>query len=103
MASEVTYTRGDDELSVLAAFGRTEYQVQTAGALEVGGHVWDFLIAVADLEGLVPTPGDTIDADGVRYEVMALGDDNKGWRYSDPQRTTYRIHAKQTGVTPDDD
>jgi len=29
---------------------------------------------------------------------MALGDDIKGWRWSGPAHTTYRIHTRQTNA-----
>ena len=96
-SSPVTYKRDALELEVDATFGRTDYEVTTEGGLNVGAHAWDFLM-LADELGLEPEPGDIIEADGRRYEVMSLGDDTKGWRWSDPYRTTFRIHTKEIGA-----
>jgi len=43
-----------------------------------------------------PEPGDQIVADGVVYEVMDLAGQGH-WRWSDPYRTTMRIHTKEIG------
>ncbi len=104
-ASPVEYHRDGTVHTVRATRGQTDYQLATEAGLNIGGHVWDFLILADELAGALasdaePEPGDIIDADGVRYEVMALGDDIRGWRWSDPYRTTYRIHTRQIGVSP---
>ncbi len=93
-ADEVAYDRDGTVTMVSATYGRTRYEIATESGLTVEAHVWDFLIA-ADALAFEPEPGDAIEADGVRYEVMALGDDVRGWRWSDPFRGTYRIHTKQ--------
>jgi len=97
-SSPVEYRHGDEAHEVQATFGRTSYEVadETGGGLTVGAHVWDFLI-LADALGTEPEPGDLIVADGHRFEVMALGEDFRGWRWSDPYRTTYRIHTREIG------
>ena len=56
--------------------------------------VWDFIIQADEME-FDPEPGDLILADGRLYEVMNLG--GEAWRWSDPFRTAYRIHTKDTG------
>lgn len=98
LTEPVAYDRDGDVVTVNATYGRTEYEVASESGLTVGAHAWDFLIA-ADALGFEPEPGDTIEANGVRYEVMALGDDVKGWRWSDPYRQTYRIHTRQVSTT----
>jgi len=96
-SSPVTYLRGIDQYVVNATFGQTRYEVAQESGLTSGGHVWDFLILADALPGGEPEPGDLIIADGRRFEVMALGEDVQGWRWSDPYRTTYRIHTRDIG------
>jgi len=98
-ASPVTYRRPPDPevWHVQATFGRTAYEVADESGLTVGSHVWDFLILADALPGVEPKPGDVIAADGRRYEVLPLGEDVRGWRWSDPYRTTYRIHTRDIG------
>ncbi|MGC9455255.1 MAG: hypothetical protein ACP5HU_10380 [Phycisphaerae bacterium] len=97
-ASQVTYRRADTELVLSATFGRTEYEVEDDYGLRVGAEVTDFLILAADFIPTFgePEPGDQIISDGVAYEVMALAGQGH-WRWSDPYRTTMRIHVKQVG------
>jgi hypothetical protein len=96
-SSPVTYLRGLDQHVVNATFGRTAYEIVDQSGLTIGGHVWDFLILASDLSVGEPQPGDVVVADGRRFEVMALGEDIQGWRWSDPYRTTFRIHTKDIG------
>lgn len=98
-ASTVEYRRPPDTKTVPATFGRTEYEVENESGLRTGATAVDFLILTSDLSGMFdqPRPGDWIVADGRRYEVMNLGAAGC-WRWSDPYRQTYRIHAKDTGV-----
>ena len=66
--------------------------------LRVAAHVTDFLILAADLAPTFgePEAGDQIVTDGVVYEVMNLAGQGH-WRWSDPHRTTMRIHTKEVG------
>ena len=102
-SSQVTYRREATELVVNATFGRTEYEVEdegSGGGLRVGAQVTDFLILADDLSPVFDEPeaGDQIVADGRVYEVLAFGPDLRGWRWSDPYRTTMRIHTKDIGA-----
>lgn len=98
LSSPVTYRRsGAADLLINATFGKTDYEVADESGLTTGAHVWDFLVLAAALPGIEPRPGDVIVADGRRFEVLALGNDVKGWRWSDPYRQTYRIHTKDIG------
>ncbi|NBC11284.1 MAG: hypothetical protein GVY24_06035 [Planctomycetes bacterium] len=96
-ASTVTYQRGVDTYPVAATYGQTRYEIHEESGFVSGGHVWDFLIVATELPGIVPGAGDLIVADGRRYEVMPLGEDTQGWRWSDPFRGTYRIHTRDIG------
>ena len=95
-ASQVTYRRGETEGLLSATFGRTEYEIEDDFGLRVAAHAIDFLILAADLEPSfgTPRPGDQIVADGQVYEVLDLAGQGH-WRWSDPHRTTLRIHTKQ--------
>ena len=96
-SSPVYYEHDGQITSVNATCGRTDYEIATESGLKIGSHVWDFLILAEALD-FEPEPGDVIEADNRRYEVMALGDDVRGWRWSDPYRKTYRIHTKEVGA-----
>jgi hypothetical protein len=100
-SSQVTYRREATELLVNATFGRTEYEVAdeySGGGATIRAHVVDFLILAEELSPTFgePKAGDQIVADGRIYEVMALSGQGH-WRWSDPYRTTYRIHTKDVG------
>ena len=94
-SSPVSYEHGGSIYAVTATVGKTDYDVATESGLSIGAHVTDFIIAAADLP-FEPEIGDRIELDGTWHEVMALGDDIKGWRWSDPYRKAYRIHTRQT-------
>jgi len=107
-SSQVTYRRGGQEQALSATFGRTQYEVQDDYGLVVAAHVTDFLVAAADFAPVFgePQPGDQIVADlpgrqagGVVHEVMSLASGGH-WRWSDPYRTTMRIHTKEVGAAP---
>ena len=95
-SSPVTYRRGDTELELQATAGRTEYEIEDDYGLRVAAHVTDFLVAAADFEPTFgePEAGDRIIVDAAVFEVMSLAGQGH-WRWSDPHRTTIRIHAKQ--------
>jgi hypothetical protein len=99
----VTYTRkaapdAPIDLTGRAWVGRTVFSriPNAAGATVVFGDR-DYLVAVADLPA-EPERGDriaeTINGQAVTFEVMAPASE-PAWRYSDPARTVYRIHAKE--------
>ena len=94
-SSPVEYRRSPDAVTVNATYGRTRVEVADESGLTVQSAIWDFLI-LADELGLEPESGDVIAADGRRYEVMNLGGEGC-WRWSDPYRTTLRIHTREVG------
>ena len=94
-SSQVEYRRDVQVLTVNATFGKTDYEVADDYGLKVGASICDFLI-LADELGLEPECGDVIAAGGRKYEVLDLGSDGC-WRWSDPYRTTMRIHTKDIG------
>jgi len=93
-SSQVTYRRDQDSHEFDATFGRTEYEVEDDYGLRVGAQVTDFLILAEAFPFDEPQAGDQIVADGAVYEVMNLAGQGH-WRWSDPYRTTMRIHTKE--------
>jgi len=104
-SSPVTYRRPSTdsgqatEAVIDATFGRTEYEVEDEHGLRVGAEVIDFLVSAEAFSLMFDEPeaGDQIVADGVVYEVMDLAGQGH-WRWSDPYRTTMRIHTKEIGL-----
>jgi hypothetical protein len=102
LSSSVTYQRGGDSVQVPATTGQTVFRFDDAAGGTARYVSRDFLVRVADLvingEAIEPRRGDqVIETSGGKvytHEVMPFGSDEPEWRYSDPQRTTYRIHTK---------
>lgn len=100
----VAYTRGENSVTIANAWvGRTAFKQLPHGASKAAV-IWgdrDYLIPAADLVlgGLAvePARGDRITEGSLVFEVIAPGGE-PAWRWSDPQRTRYRVHCKQ--VTP---
>ena len=103
-SSPVTYRRPSTdsgqatEAVIDATFGRTACEVEDEHGLRVGAEVIDFLVSAEVFAPMFgePEAGDQIVADGVVYEVMDLAGQGH-WRWSDPYRTTMRIHTKEIG------
>jgi hypothetical protein len=95
-AQDVLYKRGDVILEIPATKGRSVFEGADDYGAQVSAQAWDFLILDVDLN-LKPVAGDVIVYAGRRYEVMAFGEEGC-WRWSDSERTTLRIHTKDTGA-----
>lgn len=93
---QVTYHAGATAVVVdQAVEGKTEYESLDQAGATVTAIATDFLIAVADLPGIAePLPGHWIEKSGRRFELAYLGRE-PCYRFSDPGRTTYRIHTKE--------
>jgi hypothetical protein len=104
MTSPVEYRRaGQPAKEVQATFGKTDYEVADDYGATIAASAGDFLILAEEL-GIEPEAGDIIAAPstssgqaGRRYEVMNLAGQSC-WRWSDPYRTTLRIHTKDVGA-----
>lgn len=102
-ATEVVYRRGAEEVNVRATIGRTLLKLDDGlGGVRMKWTDRDYLIRAADLalggSPAQPQRGDQIRevvGDGTLvYEVLApVGE--PPWRWADPHRQMYRIHAKQ--------
>jgi len=97
----VVYTRaagGTVTLTGAAWVGNTAFkrQANEGGAALVWGDR-DYLIPVAELGATPPARGDriteTINGVAVVFEVGTQLVGEPDWRYSDPQRTVYRVHC----------
>lgn len=101
MTRPVVYRRGGASVEVPATVGRTEFEQADDAGLIHRVESRDFIVRSADLdlgEGVtLPKAGDRIretSGTGVFvYEVNAPGGQTP-WRYSDPYRTSLRIHTK---------
>ena len=101
-SDEITYTRGGDSLTGLAAtIGTTTRDSVSGGGMLVVVESNDFIITAADLilsEAVtLPASGDRITWDGDTFEVLPFGESKQHWRYSDAHRVTIRIHTKKVG------
>ncbi len=97
MTSPVEFRRvGQAAVEVKATFGKTDYEVADDYGATIGASMIDFLV-LAEALGIEPEAGDVIIATGRRYEVMNLAGQSC-WRWSDPYRTTLRIHTKDVGA-----
>ena len=96
MASMVDYRRADgDPIAVRATASSTTYEVSDMAGATIETHTADFLVLATEL-GFEPEAGDVIVTEGRRFEVLRLGGGGV-YRWSDPQRNTYRIHTKDIG------
>ena len=103
--SPVLYRRGAEQVTVTATRGRTPYTVTNEFGFTITAESQDFILSAADLAlggtPVLPALGDEIrvavgESTEV-YEVMDLAGQGC-WRWSDPHRTTLRIHAKHTAT-----
>lgn len=99
----VTYARGAERITLTAVVGRVAFlsQSEGEGARRVELADRDYLVVASDLTFGVPREGDEIieeiDGSEVRFSVSRPLNGEPSWRWSDPQRTQYRIHAKRVG------
>ena len=111
MSRTVTYERGTDLVELPATVGQTDFSLTDDYGAAIRYVSRNFLIAVSDLviNGSMTEPkrGDRIreTVGDVTYvhEVMgpsASGGSEQDWRYSDPQRTTFRVYTKQIDQEP---
>lgn len=95
----VTYARGAEAITLTAVLGQTTVAGGVEGASRIVVSDRDYLIKVADLTFGVPAVGDritaTVNGEAVAFTVQDLESGEPAWRYSDPARTTWRIHVKQ--------
>ena len=104
MSDPVIYSRGTSSVRVRATVGRSNFEYNDAEGLVTHSRTRDYLVNVRDLKldyiPCEPIAGDRItEIDGTTYEVQAVNGEPV-WRWSDPQRTVYRIHTRYIGESP---
>ncbi len=101
MTREVEYLVGAVPTTVLAAIGRTEFEVVGDGGILERLESRDFIVAREDLP-VPPERGHRIREthDGVvhLFEVMAPVANRPAFRWADAERTAYRIHTRLIGT-----
>lgn len=102
-ATEVTYRRGGEEVTVRAVIGRTLLKLDDGmGGVRMEWTDRDYLIRATDLV-LGGSPASPQRGDQIRevvggstlvFEVLAP-EGEPPWRYADPHRQMFRLHTKQ--------
>lgn len=100
----VRYRRGVQEIPLSATVGKTIFRLEMGTGAVERIEARDYLITAADLVAFgIPQRGDRVSEDtgGARHtaEVLAPGREPH-WRWSDPNRTVYRIHTKHLTTEP---
>ena len=95
-SSSAEYRRNSQTLTIDAVYGKTDIEVEDNSGISVRSFVWDFLVDAQTL-GFEPEVGDIIVAGGRLFEVMNLSGQGS-WRWTGPNRKTYRIHTKDIGI-----
>lgn len=105
-AIDIIYHRGVDSAVLIgkAWVGRTKFRVSDTQGSRLIYSDRDFLIKCDDLRVnallIEPQLGDWIEqvftnVEGNQIFELMNPDNEPAWRYSDPQRTIYRIHTKR--------
>lgn len=105
MTRPVVYLRGGASVELDATIGRTVFDQQDQFGVLHRTESRDYLIRAADLalagEQVLPKAGDRVrepaGTGALLYEVVAPGAEPP-FRFSDPERTTLRVHTKFIGL-----
>ena len=106
MATEVTYARSKQTVTLNATIGRTEFEVNDQYGGLIRSQARDFIVRTEDLvlggEPTLPQRGDriieTIDGRTYTHEVMSVMGDL--WKYGDEHRHSLRIHTRHIDTEP---
>ena len=101
-AKGIVYVRGANRLSLRVTIGMTAFRQSDENGVLMLTRSRDYFIEAVDLvlagSAVVPARGDTIEetegATTYIHEVLAPGGE-PCWRWSGPDRTTYRVHTKE--------
>lgn len=100
LSCAVSYGRGGEWIALDATIGRTTFEALQEDGSTLTFEARDFLFPAAQLVlangPTTPRPGDKIRQGGQLYEVLRPAE-GPAWRYSDPYRTTIRVHTKHVG------
>lgn len=96
----VAMTRSGTTATLTAVIGRTVYAVNRPDGARIEFGERDFLVTAAELVAAnatwtVPAVGDrfVVSGETVTYECKPPATGEPAWRWSDPLKTTFRIHA----------
>lgn len=96
----VAVTRGGTSATLTAVIGRTVYAVNRPDGARIEFGERDFLVTAADLvaanpDWTEPAVGDRflVAGETVTYECRPPATGEPAWRWSDPLKTTFRIHT----------
>lgn len=99
LTAAVWFERDGKRIGLQATIGRTQFESTDEYGRVLRTESRDFLVRAADLvidgPAVLPRSGDLIIEGGLRYEVMSPPGEPE-WRWSDVNRSTLRIHTKQT-------
>lgn len=110
-ANVVSYSRGDDSISLSAVVGRTRRDISDESGAVYRWESRDYLVSASDLRlgGRIvePQEGDRITEQGpgrsvVVHEVRGAFRGSPAWEWSNPSRTTLRIHTVMLGAEGDE-
>jgi hypothetical protein len=97
----VTYTRGAESITLTATVGQVAFVSTELGGARIQIGDRDYLIKVSDLTFGAPKIGDrithTVGGNVLVFEIKDPETGEKAWRYSDPDRTEWRIHVNKVG------
>jgi hypothetical protein len=93
-SNSIVYNQDSSVINCDAVFGETKFEGQDYSGFVVEHKMYDFLVLVADLSGIVPENGDMIEYDGKEYEVLPIGN-TPCYEYTNGYCNMYRIHTKE--------
>lgn len=105
-SSQVVYRRGDEAVTLSATVGKSEFDLVDGGGGVIRAEMRDYIVQASDLvlagQMTLPQDGDqieeTIGDQTIIYDVVGPGGE-PAWRFSDPWRSTLRIHTKAAATT----
>ena len=108
-AEAVVYSRGAAELTVHGTAGRTKGELTTHEGLTLEADLADWIIAAAELAGLVDPAGEPAEGDEI---VQTVGETSVTWQVAcpdeglpafewEPGRLCYRIHCQEIVASPE--
>ncbi len=99
LTTAVWFERAGKRIGLAATIGRTRFESTDDYGRVLTTESRDYLVRAADLvidgQAVFPQPGDLIIEGDLRYEVMSPAGEPE-WRWSDVNRSTLRIHTRQT-------
>lgn len=104
----VTYTRANASATLTATPGDQQMNALRLGQVQQATSNWterEYLIAAAALAAAgftgPPAIGDriteTVGGEAVTFEAMRRDGGQQCWKWSEPERLTYRVHTKRVG------